>query len=441
MRVAGMMNRFADGSFRAGKPRDVFEAPRWAGLGRSVGTILGRLAPGTRADIVLVDLRGMHYGAVRDPIKSLVECGSGSDVDTVIVDGRTLVEGRRALALDEAALLRAVQGFGRPPLGRNRRSGTGAGSPAEEVLADELPGARGRPGMRAIDVHAHYVPSGLWRAAEAGRDWYGFRHEEGPGLGTFIGNGKRSHFTSPKVRLTPEERIADMDAQSVDVQVLSIHTPFFGYHLPADSGLRLAREVNDEIAELIRARPSRFAGLATLPMQTFRAVAELERAVTVLGLRGAELDTLVEGDNWDEPRFLPLFKAAEELGALLFFHPQTAEQLHDRAHDPLRLSNSLGVITEDAIVVAILIFGGVLDACPNLRACVAHGADLPATRWGDSIGTAARGRGSAGHPEPAEQLSATALSTTRSSGTRRRYGSCSTRLERIGWCLGVTGRS
>jgi len=51
----------------------------------------------------------MHYGAVHDPIKSLVECGSGRDVETVIVDGQTLIEQGKALRLDEAALLRAVQ--------------------------------------------------------------------------------------------------------------------------------------------------------------------------------------------------------------------------------------------------------------------------------------------------------------------------------------------
>ena len=85
--------------------------------------------------------------------------------------------------------------------------------------------------MRTIDIHAHLVPRSLWRAADAGREWYGYRHEPGDGLGTMVGNGKRTHFTSPKVRLTPEERLKDMDAQGVDVQVISIHTPFFGFHL------------------------------------------------------------------------------------------------------------------------------------------------------------------------------------------------------------------
>ncbi len=177
--------------------------------------------------------------------------------------------------------------------------------------------------MKSIDIHAHLVPKTLWQAAEAKREWYGFRHEPGEGLGSFLGNGKRTHFSSPKVRLTPEERIKDMDAQGVDVQVVSIHTPFFGYHLASAQGRALAREVNDEIAAIARQWPTRFAGLGTLPVQDVKAsIDELERAVTVLGLKGAELDTIVNGENWDEPKFLPLFKAAEAMGAVLFFHPQ-----------------------------------------------------------------------------------------------------------------------
>ena len=112
MRLAGLMCRFAEGSFRVGRARDVFDAATLGGA-RALGRDdLGRLCPGARADIVLVDLRAAHYGAVHDPIKSLVECGSGSDIDTVIVDGRTLLEGRRAVVLDEAELLRKVQESG-----------------------------------------------------------------------------------------------------------------------------------------------------------------------------------------------------------------------------------------------------------------------------------------------------------------------------------------
>ena len=228
--------------------------------------------------------------------------------------------------------------------------------------------------MRTIDIHAHLVPRSLWRAAEAGREWYGFRHEPGDGIGTMVGGGKRTSFSSPKVRFTPEERLQDMDAQGVDVQVVSIHTPFFGYHLDPAQGRQLAREVNDEIAAMTRQWPQRFAGLATLPVQDVTAaIDELERAVTVLGLKGAELDTLVNGENWDEPQFLPLFKAAEAMGAVLFFHPQPQHNFMMQRAGRYGLFNSLGVIVEDAIVVAVLIFGGILDACPSLKICVAHG--------------------------------------------------------------------
>ena len=228
--------------------------------------------------------------------------------------------------------------------------------------------------MRTIDIHAHLVPQSLWRAADAGKEWHGFRHEPGEGVGVIVGGGKRHGFVSPKVRFPPEERLRDMDAQGVDVQVISIHTPFFGYHLDVREGQALAREVNDEIAALVRRWPGRFAGLATLPMQNVTAaIAELERAVTVLGLKGAELDTVVNGENWDEPRFLDFFRAAEALGAVLFFHPQPFHNFMGERAGRYGLNNSLGVIVEDAIVVAVLIFGGVLEACPRLKVCVAHG--------------------------------------------------------------------
>jgi len=112
MRLAGLMCRFADGSFRVGEAHDVFDAATLGGAKALGRDDLGRLAPGARADIVVVDLRGVHFGAVRYTIKSLVECGSGSDIDTVIIDGRTLISGRQALAIDEPALLRKVQESG-----------------------------------------------------------------------------------------------------------------------------------------------------------------------------------------------------------------------------------------------------------------------------------------------------------------------------------------
>jgi aminocarboxymuconate-semialdehyde decarboxylase len=228
--------------------------------------------------------------------------------------------------------------------------------------------------MRSIDIHAHIVPESLWKAVEAKKEWHGFRHEPGEGLGAMSGGGMRTAFTSPKLRYGVEQRLQDMDALKVDVQVLSIHTPFVGYHLEATQGLALAREFNDELGATVRSNARRLAGLATLPMQDVgSAIAELERAVTKLGLKGASLDTQVNGEQWDEPKFVPFFKAAEQMGAVLFYHPQPQNNFLMQRIKRHGLSNSLGVILDDAIVVGVLICGGVLEKCPDVKICIAHG--------------------------------------------------------------------
>jgi cytosine/adenosine deaminase-related metal-dependent hydrolase len=112
MRQASLMARCADGSYRVGKPKDVFDAATLGGA-RALGRDdLGRLAPGARADLLIVDLQTMQYGAVRDPVKSLVECGTARDIETIVIDGRTLVENGRSVTVDEAALLREIQAAG-----------------------------------------------------------------------------------------------------------------------------------------------------------------------------------------------------------------------------------------------------------------------------------------------------------------------------------------
>ena len=229
--------------------------------------------------------------------------------------------------------------------------------------------------MRKIDVHSHYIPRSVIQAQDHGQDWYGLTYSAMPSPGFDDPSGRRVAINSPKLRFTPEERIADMDASGTDLQLVSIHTPYFGYSWDSAQTTQMAREVNDEISALVRQHPDRFAGMATLPVQDVdAAIEELERAVNTLDLKGAELDAAINDENWDEPRFLPLFKAAESLDAFLFFHPQPQDNIVATARTrKYSMPNSIGVPLEDAMIVATLIFGGILEECPNLKACVAHG--------------------------------------------------------------------
>jgi len=227
--------------------------------------------------------------------------------------------------------------------------------------------------MRSIDIHAHMLPQCLFQTLESGQEWYGMRYHSAAKTELFIKEGcvGRIH---PSLRFTPAERLKNMDALGTEVQVVSVHTQIFGYHLDAAQGLAQARDINNEIAAMARDFPQRFVGMATLPLQDVKAsIAELDRAVNQLGLKGAELDTVVNGKNWDEPAFLPLFKAAESMGAVLFYHPQPQHNLVMEHINRYALPNSVGVIVEDTMIVATLIFGGILDQCPNLKVCIAHG--------------------------------------------------------------------
>jgi 5-methylthioadenosine/S-adenosylhomocysteine deaminase len=96
MRIASYMGKVMGHSYFAATGGEVFEAATLGGA-RSVGRDdLGRLAPGALADIIIIDLSGgntLRYGPVRDPVRSVVDCGVGDDVDTVIVDGKVCMQG------------------------------------------------------------------------------------------------------------------------------------------------------------------------------------------------------------------------------------------------------------------------------------------------------------------------------------------------------------
>ena len=109
MRTASFANRFAERDYLAGSYRDVFNAATLGGAKALGRDDLGRLCAGAKADILIVDITKIAFGAIFDPIKALVEYGSGRDIETVIVDGRTVVDGRRFLGVDEEELLSKVR--------------------------------------------------------------------------------------------------------------------------------------------------------------------------------------------------------------------------------------------------------------------------------------------------------------------------------------------
>ena len=169
-----------------------------------------------------------------------------------------------------------------------------------------------------------------------------------------------------------DQRIEAMDADGIDVQLTSPTDVFYQYHQDPQVAARIASAVNDEVAEMVRARPARIAGLATVPMQdTDLAVAELTRAIRELGLRGVMIDDHVNGQTYDDPRFDAFWEAAAALGALIFVHQYAPTSVEARI-DKFFFFNSIGNLVDRAITFGALVYGGVMDRHPDLKVCLGH---------------------------------------------------------------------
>ena len=228
--------------------------------------------------------------------------------------------------------------------------------------------------MRSIDIHAHVTPQCFWRATESGGDWHSLRREKDAKGGEVAIVGSSRQGLPPKARWTPEERIADMDSLGVDIQVVSPYVGFYNYQLDTPVALATSREINDELSEMTRTWPKRFAaGLGTLPMQDVKAaIGELERCMTQLGLKGVEINDHVNGRTFDDPDFRPFWRSVEEMGAVVFFH-QAGETLVTQRSKRYHLPNSIGNLVDRAVTFATLVHGGVMDAHPNLKIVLGHG--------------------------------------------------------------------
>lgn len=116
------------------------------------------------------------------------------------------------------------------------------------------------------------------------------------------------------------------------------------------------------------------AAFASLPLQfTNAAVRELEYALTKLGMRGAAIGGSVNGTDFSDPQFHPVWAKDEELGTTLFIHPQSTPEQAKRFKGNGWLFNVIGNPLDTTIALQRLIFDGTLDKFPGLKICAAHG--------------------------------------------------------------------
>ena len=231
---------------------------------------------------------------------------------------------------------------------------TGCG--ARDVAGATMqPGARRREvvvngrRIKTVDVHAHCViPE------------------------TLVLMGLRVEAQRRGLVMTVPDRLREMDEQGIDVEALSIN-PYW-YTAERDLARQVIQIQNEKLAELCAAHPDRFVAFASVALQyPDLAVEQLEHGVRRLGLRGAAVGASVAGAEFSDARFHPFWAKAEELGVLIFIHPQSTPDLARRFKGNGWLANVIGNPLDTTIALSHLIFEGTLDRFPGLKICAAHG--------------------------------------------------------------------
>jgi predicted TIM-barrel fold metal-dependent hydrolase len=170
-------------------------------------------------------------------------------------------------------------------------------------------------------------------------------------------------------------KLAAMDANGIAQTALSINDPgpeWFGADGPA-----VAQLLNDFVAGVVRRHPTRFFGLCVLPLQDMRAsLAELDRCVRQLGMKGILLYTNLAGKFPDEPEFRPLFARAVELDVPVLLHP--AKPITIDLVKGYEMTSTLGNMFDNTIALTRLLMSGILDEFPRLKLVCPHlGGTLP----------------------------------------------------------------
>jgi aminocarboxymuconate-semialdehyde decarboxylase len=232
-----------------------------------------------------------------------------------------------------------------------------------------------------IDLHTHILPHD-WPDLDAKYSYSGFvrlDHYKPCCARMMIGDRVFREITDNV--WDPERRIEECDREKISMQVLSTVPVMFSYWAKPADALDLSRRLNDHIAEVVLDHPTRFAGLATIPMQDPDLAAdELERCVRDLHLRGAQIGTHVDANphsgrvdslNLDNASLQPVWSAAEQLGAAIFVHPW--DMLGMERMPNYWLPWLVGMPAETSLAICSMMFGGVFERFPKLRVAFAHG--------------------------------------------------------------------
>jgi aminocarboxymuconate-semialdehyde decarboxylase len=225
-------------------------------------------------------------------------------------------------------------------------------------------------GVRAIDIHAHYFPQSYFDLFNSEGQRYGTEFRM-TAQGFFFKTPVESNGPLPAKFIDLKQRLADMDAQGVAVQALSLTGPMV-YWAEGEFSHKLAMTWNDAAVAAHQANPDRFVVLATLPMlDPDRAVDELNRISKLPGVRGVYMGTNIEGRDLDDPLFDPIFARIEALGLPVFLHP-LPPNLGGKRLQPYSLTNLVAFPLDTTVAASHLIFGGVLDRHPNLVVVLPH---------------------------------------------------------------------
>jgi len=183
--------------------------------------------------------------------------------------------------------------------------------------------------------------------------------------------------------LDTERRLAEMDRLGIDMQVLSLTSPGVQLFKP-DKAAALATLANDRLAEIVRAAPQRFGGLASFAPQDPNAAArEMERAVNQLGLNGFIVNSHTDNEYLDDPKFWPILEAAEALDRPIYIHPRNPADFMADLFREHRLQSAIwGFAVETGTHAMRLIVSEVFERFPRLQIVLGHmGENIPFSLW------------------------------------------------------------